>query len=299
MGRSAIAAFAFLCAACAVNTNEATPRLDRSGLTLTFDDDFNRLAWEDPRTVQPGGPWKTWYHHDRDPYNLHNRTLPGNQEMQVYGDPAYFSRIASGEALGFTPVSTGNGKLLLRAEPAPASLRSRIWDRQYISGMVANWGSFAQTYGVFDLRAKLPAGKGLWPAFWLLPADGGYPPEIDVMEVLGDKPGELNVGYIANNRGGKLNGNHEAIPTADLSEDFHTYSVEWRSDFLIYYLDDVEVRRWPTPPEMRKPMYLIINLAVGGKWPGAPDQTTKFPATMEVDWVRAYERTPARRANSR
>ncbi len=78
------------------------------------------------------------------------------------------------------------------------------------------------------------------------------------------------------------------ITVPDVSKDFHTYGVLWSPTFVAWYFDGHRVSHTPTPPDMHKPMYLLIDLAVGGKWPGQPDASTTFPADMEVDYVRAY-----------
>jgi beta-glucanase (GH16 family) len=261
-------------------------RLDRSGLQLTFDDEFDALSWDDPRTPRNEGRWRTWYRNGDDPYALDNRTLPHNQEMQVYGDTVFPGR-ARGVA---PPVTVDHGVLHLTAVEAPAGVRSALWGRRYISGMVSNWGSFSQLYGVFEIQARLPAGRGLWPAFWLLPSDGSWPPEIDVFEFLGHEATTLHVGYRTRTPQDPEAGDGAAVQGAGLTTGFHTYSVEWTPETIVYYLDDLEIARWPTPKDMHKPMFIILNLAVGGTWPGAPDAGTPFPATFEIDWVRAYQR---------
>ena len=140
------------------------------------------------------------------------------------------------------------------------------------------------------MRARLPKGRGFWPAFWLLPADSTWPPELDVFEVLGHETTKL---YTAAHS--KAGGEHTAtggdMPVPDLSAEFHQYAVEWRKDEVRWYFDGVEIERTATPADMHKPMYLLANLAIGAGWPGQPDSTTQFPGVYAIDWIRAYRRT--------
>ena len=138
----------------------------------------------------------------------------------------------------------------------------------------------------------MPRGKGLWPAFWLLPTNGAWPPEIDILEILEDNPRKLYVSWHSN-VGGQHTADSKPIDVADTTADFHTYSVEWNNDTVNWYFDDIQVASKATPQDFHQPMYILANLAVGGNWPGSPDESTKFPATLSIDWIRAYERRSA------
>ena len=141
------------------------------------------------------------------------------------------------------------------------------------------------------MRAKVPKGKGLWPAFWTLPSDLSWPPEIDVFEILGDRTNTIYMTYhypTATNgkvaSGGKWNG-------PDFSADWHTYAVDWEPNVIIWYVDGIERLRYTdTTHIVKKPMYLIANLAVGGVSPGAPDASTSFPSYYEIDYIRVWKR---------
>lgn len=286
------AAVAVLCAT--VSTAEAANAqarpLDRRGLQRTFSEEFDVLNVADPRdrSTWNARNWKTWFSNGPDPYNMHNRTLPGNGENQVYTDAAWPDRNAD----GFPPpsLSVHNGVLRIRADRVPESWRDRTFGRPFTSGMLASWGMFSQRYGVFEARMKLPRGRGLWPAFWTLNTTGGQPPEIDIMEFLGH---DVYKTYVVAHyrRDGKHMTRFREVPHAvDVTQDFHTFSVDWRPQTVTYYIDDVQVMQIPTPPDMHRQMYMILNLAVGGRWGGMPDAQTVFPATMEVDWVRVWRR---------
>jgi beta-glucanase (GH16 family) len=174
---------------------------------------------------------------------------------------------------------------------------------------------FAQTYGKFEFRAKLPTGKGVWPALWMLPANDKYGAwassgEIDVMEARGQDPnkvlGTLHFGSQWPNNA-HSSGEHVFEKGTSIA-DFHTYAVEWLPGEIRWLVDGKEFAKkaswwsskakptkatdlnaWPAPFD--QPFYLVMNVAVGGRFVGGnPDKSTPFPATMEVDWVRAYEK---------
>ncbi len=158
----------------------------------------------------------------------------------------------------------------------------------YTSGMIASYGHFAQKYGWFEMRAKFPAGKGFWPAFWLLPSDRSWPPEIDILEILGDQPDKvyLTNHYSQNGRPAGLGGNYIG---PDFSKGYHTFALQWTPSSLVWYVDGI-VRYQTTQNIPHVPMYVIANLAVGGDWPGMPNASTHFPASMDIDWIRVYQK---------
>jgi beta-glucanase (GH16 family) len=161
----------------------------------------------------------------------------------------------------------------------------------YHSGMVTTFESFTQKYGRFEIRCRFPAGKGFWPAFWLLPANEFGPPEVDVLEALGRETDAvyMNVHW---RQGGKRREAPEKFVGPDFTQDFHTFAVEWDQQKLVWFVDDVErhrvVGRSPDGP-----MYVLANLAVGGDWPGVPDETTPFPSSYAIDYIRVYRSVPA------
>jgi beta-glucanase (GH16 family) len=148
--------------------------------------------------------------------------------------------------------------------------------------MISSQPSFWQTYGYFEMRAKIPSGRGLWPAFWLLPKDQSWPPEIDVMESVGDASHIYATVHSTVQPAAGIE--------ARISPDsFHTFAVSWDPDQIVWYVDDRRIGAAHTPADVHKPMYMIANLAVGGNWPGSPDATTVFPAEMTIDYIRAYK----------
>jgi beta-glucanase (GH16 family) len=222
---------------------------------------------------------------------MNSYTLANNGELEVYVDPGFSG--TGTMSLNLNPFQIVNGKLQIAAQPLNEDLQQFTWGRSYSSGLLSSKRSFNQKYGLFEIRAKIPKGKGLWPAFWLLPLNGSWPPELDVLEILGDNPQKLYVSWHSN-AGGKHTSETKGIDVPDASEDFHTYSVYWTKDFIEWFFDDIQVASKPTPQDFHQPMYMLVNLAVGGGWPGAPDKTTQFPAKYSIDWIRAYGRKDER-----
>jgi len=164
----------------------------------------------------------------------------------------------------------------------------------YVSGLVQTGGAtslpdkptFNFLYGYLEVRARLPAGQGMWPAVWMMPAShNDLNGELDVIEMLGSDPTVSNFNV---HRGDGREG-HEWIG-ANLFRTFHTFAVDWQSDHVTWYVDGVERAR-ATDPALICPeaMYPILNLAVGGTWGGPPDETTVVPASMDVDFVRVWQ----------
>ncbi|MCA9994319.1 MAG: glycoside hydrolase family 16 protein [Anaerolineales bacterium] len=155
-------------------------------------------------------------------------------------------------------------------------------------------------YGRIEARIKVPHGNGLWPAFWALGNDigqVGWPQsgELDIMEHIGREPANLygtvhGPGYSgANGVGGSY-----TMPSGSLSDNFHIFAVEWETNAIRWYIDGINYMT-VTPNDVPgdwvfdHPFFLILNVAVGGNWPGSPDGTTVFPQQMLVDYVRVYQ----------
>ncbi|SEE13784.1 Glycosyl transferase family 2 [Rhizobiales bacterium GAS188] len=263
--------------------------LDRHGLVKTFADEFSKFSWYAEGLENApigGGTWRTNFGY-AGAQELGSRSLGSNGELQVYVDRGF--RGTADKPLGIDPFRVANGALEIVADRAPPEVSPRIWNYQYTSGLITTERSFSQLYGVFEIRARMPKGRGLWPDFWLLPADHSWPPEIDVFEILAHDTTTLHTNAHSN-AGGKHTDAPTVIRVPDTSADFHTYAVDWQADTIKWYFDDVEVARKPTPPDMHKQMYMLANFAVGGHWPGNPDASTQFPAILAIDWIRAYRR---------
>ncbi len=168
-------------------------------------------------------------------------------------------------------------------------------------------GKFEQQYGRFEARIKISYGQGMWPAFWMLGNDigtVGWPTcgEIDIMENIGKEPAMVHgtihgPGY----SGGTGIGSPFSLAKGRFADDYHLYAVEWEPNLVRFYVDNnLYATRTPADlPQGTKwvydhPFFMILNLAVGGDWPGAPDNATVFPQTMLVDYVRVYKKAPSR-----
>ncbi|MGM7700273.1 glycoside hydrolase family 16 protein [Pseudalkalibacillus sp. Hm43] len=163
--------------------------------------------------------------------------------------------------------------------------------RHFTSGAIHTRDRFSFLYGKVEMRAKLPYGKGIFPAFWMLPnRHDVWLPEIDIMEMLGDKPDETWMVLHWTDKEGKLATEYKSHLGPDYSKGFHTFGIEWTPSKIVWFIDGVE--RFQTDKYVpQEEMYLYVNTAVGGDWPGSPDDTTVFPQYFEVDYIRVYQQT--------
>lgn len=205
------------------------------------------------------------------------RTLANNKEAELYIDPEMARRYGA-----TVPFAWADGKLVIRADKAPPSIR-QAFGLDYTSGMITTEQSFAQRYGVFEMRAKLPEGRGLWPAFWLvgLTDHGHY--EIDGMEVLGHEPATIYNSSVGPDRS---YGFHRPAALPRSADGYHLFRIDWRPDVICFSTDGRLTHA--AANRFHVPMYMIANLAVGGSWGGYPDAATRFPADMPIDYIRAY-----------
>jgi beta-glucanase (GH16 family) len=243
--------------------------------TYTFDDEFNGAAGSQPS----GSLW-----------TIVNNSPRSTSELQCY------------EKSANNVVEDGQGNLQIIALSAPETNCGGITEN-YTSGRLETKTTFTQKYGTFTMRAKLPTAKGMFPAFWLVgpnspdPCDG----ELDIMETIGSDTGSnwtegnLHGPYISGNcpntyysDGGKW------TSSGDLSSAYHIYSLTWAPGSLTYAVDGTTFYsiRWSTLPVGQgwvfdtDPEYMILNLAIGGPWAGAPDGNTTFPEVMDIDYIR-------------
>lgn len=206
----------------------------------------------------------------------------GNHELQ------YYTR--SGNVF-----VDGDGHLVIEARAASGNQKCWYGRCRYTSGKVTTRSAFSQAYGHFEARIKVPGGRGFLPAFWLLGdnVDTVRPPiagEIDVVETLGGQPGEVQ--QHAHGPGLDFGGPFQ-LPIGQSVVDWHTYAVEWRPDRITWGVDGRLTRvllratagsGWV----FDHPFFVLLNLAVGGEWPGSPDEETRFPARLLVDYVRCF-----------
>ena len=175
-----------------------------------------------------------------------------------------------------------------------------IENRRYTSSRIITRDKVTFTYGRVDVRAKLPSGQGLWPAIWMLGqniSDVGWPAsgEIDIMEMIGGSENTTHgTAHWANGNGDRvLNGDERTI-NQGLDEAFHVYTVIWDENQIQWLLDDVAFHtldiRGADKSAFHRSFFMILNVAVGGDWPGSPNATTQFPTNMQVDYVRVFQK---------
>lgn len=219
----------------------------------------------------------------------------GNNELQYYTNRT-------------ENIKVRNGVLLITA------LKEDFNGSNYTSAKLTTKGLFEQAYGRFEARIKVPEGTGLWPAFWLLGADSDeveWPlcGEIDIMEYRRQEPTSVSGSIHGPGYSGITIPQGQITKSHDLGNDrfdtgFHIFGIEWGPEYINYYVDDVLYNQI-TPADLEvtpddgtgalgewvfnKPFYIIINLAVGGAFPGAPDSNESFPQTMLVDYIRVYK----------
>jgi beta-glucanase (GH16 family) len=186
--------------------------------------------------------------------------------------------------------------------PYPALGTAPSGTAHYTSAAIETVGKADWLYGRIEVKAKLPAGKGTWPAIWMLGSDRttkgfGWPKcgEIDIMELVGKEPDIIHgtIHYFAN---GAKASKGDKIQIPGTSTDFHVYAAEWAPDKIDLFVDDKKYFTFKVsdaendgPNPFQKPQYLILNLALGGSWGGDIDDSI-FPQRMVVDYVRIYEK---------
>ena len=246
------------------------------GFTLVWSDEFNGADGTSPDsskwTYDTGG--KGW----------------GNNELECYTNLTQNAQMKG-------------SNLVITAMHQPAYACSDGTTRDYTSARLKTEGLFNQAYGRFEARIKIPKGQGMWPAFWMLGnniTSVSWPKcgEIDIMENIGREPGTVH---------GSLHGPSTVTQTSDatapfslpagqnFSDDFHLYAIEWQPGTVNFFVDSnlygtVTQSQWPAGGTWTfdHPFFIILNVAVGGDWPGSPDNTTVFPQQMVIDYVRVY-----------
>lgn len=204
----------------------------------------------------------------------------GNNELEYYtaGDNA----------------TVTNGNLIIEARKESKN------GKNYTSTRLQSLGKQSFKFGRIDIRAKMPKGQGIWPALWMLGDNfptAGWPAcgEMDILELLGHEPSKMYSTIHFKRGTGSVNISSNLTHTASLSEEYHVYSLDWSTDKMRFLFDDKLVREFTvadlggaTYPFNEK-FFFIINLAVGGNWPGSPNATTYFPQWLFVDYVRVYQ----------
>jgi beta-glucanase (GH16 family) len=253
---------------------------------LTFSEDFNSFnLWNGKTGLDTRPGWAMWPQFDA------GFTLSGNGEQGWYIQPSYTPTASA------NPLSVSKGVLTISAKPTPSNLLKYTHNLPYTTGWIDTYHEFSQTYGYFEMRAQLPAGRGTWPCFWLLPKDGSWPPEIDALEGINGNGYDYTTVHSTVSGDVKLASNHykSGAGTAEpgMTTGFHTYGVDWEPNTITFYFDRKEVYQTATPADLKgKPMYMIASLAIGGYWPGNPSASESWPQRMQIDYLRAYQAAP-------
>lgn len=236
---------------------QSTDRLDLSKYVMTFNDEFDYLS------VSADRPGTRWTAHT--PYG-------GDFSDAQFTDPSP----------GF-PFVVENGVLRIEARKG----EDGKWRSGLLSSRTPKGLGFSQQYGYFEIRAKLPPGPGVWPAFWLLGIDRSVRfPEIDIFEYYGHATNRFHsVVHVYD--GDKQTGREQItyVKPGSLVEDFNTYGVEVTPEWTTFYLNGGSVWRTKSEPEFSQPLYVLVNLALGSGW---PIDKTPNPSYMYVDYVRVY-----------
>jgi len=262
-------------------------------LHRTFHDDFDVHPLDSGKWVPHyagGAAWPEARYWGGDGSDFKRKTS-WNGEQQIYVDPRYGGRETT--PLGLDPFKVADGILSITASRTPPSLKTVLFNNEYISGVLTTQSRFAQKYGYFEIRAKVPVGTGVWPAFWMLADDGGWPPEVDIMEGRGQRPGDI------------VMTTHWRIPATqrvercgfdfrvpDAATAFHDYGVLWQPDRITYFIDRRPVSEIKVPVGFNDPMYMIVNLAMGSKnfeGVGFVDGESPETVAFEIDRISAYQ----------
>jgi len=253
-------------------TASETPTPDPKAWEIVWSDEFE----------QPGGtaPDPAKWNHQQGGSGW------GNGELQYYSD-----RIENAVIEDNMLVIKSNKEYMLGRDYTSARLTTQF---------KGDW-----TYGRYEIRAKLPNTLGIWPAFWLLPSRALYGSgpaggEIDIMELIGKEPGRSYATLHFGNPPERSSGYYDLPDGATYDDDFHIFAVEWEPNEIRWYVDDNlfhSENEWFTtnkkgavfPAPYDQNFYLIVNIAVGGVWPGSPDETSVFPQMLYVDYVRVYQ----------
>jgi beta-glucanase (GH16 family) len=208
----------------------------------------------------------------------------GNDEKQLYTNVPANSKIEVDDE--------GNSALVIIAEEEATG--------NYTSAKITTQNLQSFRFGKIEAKIKLPEGKGLWPAFWMLGdniTDIDWPGcgEVDILELIGDKPNTLynNLHYTTSeNRHSEELGTY-ILNSGKFSEQYHVFTIDWTPESITYFVDDEQTHQILIESDMKeflRSFYLILNIAVGGNWPGDPDATTSFPQKMYVDYIRVYSK---------
>jgi beta-glucanase (GH16 family) len=278
---------ALIGARCSPIGADQKPKWELEGWDLVWHDEFDGAAG----TLPDSTIWTPEIGDGSD------RGIPGwgNRELEYYTDSADNVAMDGDGNLVITVREVGESATTLTCYYGPC---------EYTSARLITWHKAEAAYGRVEARIKIPFGQGIWPAFWMLGTDlseVGWPQsgEIDVLENIGSEPAVVHgtvhgPGYSGANG---IGGNYELSEGESFSDDFHIFAIEWEPEEIRWSVDannylTLTPDEIPTKREwvFDHPFFVVLNVAVGGYWPGNPDETTTFPQTMHIDYVRVYQR---------
>jgi len=229
----------------------------------------------------------TGYSLDTSKWNSSYRWSP---DLVINGERQYYVDRINNPDFGHSPFEFDGDHLTISAIRTPDHLLAKSNWQPYLSGALTTYNKFKMRYGYVEMRAKLPKGRGLWSAFWLLHQnENDRRPEIDVVEYIGQQPNTVfNTYHYYEGWNLRSTPSFEANDT-DYSQDFHTYGMRWEPGRITWYVDGQVKNTFSDGNVAWEDMYLLVNLAVGGWWPGDPDWSTPFPASYKIDYIRAYQ----------
>jgi beta-glucanase (GH16 family) len=237
-----------------------TPGPPRAAMQLVFTDEFDGDQLDEAK-------WNTCY-----PWDNRGCTNAGNHEAEWYLPDE---------------VMVSDGQLRLRVEKREVNAPDGE-TYPYTSGMVTSYKKFFFQYGYVEMRARLPGGQGIWPAFWLLPESGEWPPEIDIFELIGNAPHTIHTTLHFKTDEAPHFANGYSTTGPDYTAGFHIYAVDWQPDSIVWYIDGNPVFQVDENVP-QQPFYILANLACGGDWPGLPDDSTGFPSYYDIDYIHVYQ----------
>ena len=252
------------------NSESITPaNIDLSDYELVFGDEFNDMTLD-------ANKWTTslWP----------EDTIVFNQ-LQFYVDIQNDTQTLN------SPFTLNGQYLTISATPTPDDQRSIANEQAYLSGILSTRDTFDLTFGYIEARVDVETGRGIWPSLWMFgSASDGLRPELYLLEHDGAKADSIfyNYNYVDNDGNLRSTGQRE-VEFEGFADSFHTIGLKWTSEEILFYINGQPSYRIVGQNVPNEDMFLILNLAMGGIWPGAPDATTPDPATFKVDYIRVYQ----------
>lgn len=257
---------------------------ERSSTPISLDGYAKVFSEEFDGTVLDRTRWKT--------------ALPWGPDTTINRETQYFVNIFGNNPPAYDPFVFTGETLQITGINTPPELADAANNKPYLSGVLTTSDYFEMTYGYVEMNAKLAGGDGLLSTFYLFNQDfEKNKPEIDIIEYIGSRPDKAyqTYHYYDSNRARYSSGEKHSSPTMEtrysevLSNGFHTYSVLWEPELVIWYIDGVEVRRLTGPRVSDEPMNIITQLVIGSEWIGAP-AASAIPAVLEIDYIRAWQK---------